>query len=90
MSSLRSRTTSRLPLILLAALGALAMTVACEEKKETPATQSATPAPLASTTTPATAATEGDTEQDFEDEAQSSVTADNLEAELAKLEAEIK
>ncbi len=92
MSPLLNRTMKTA--ILLSAIGALALVVACEEKKDPPATPGTTPSAVTSTvapaTTPAAAAGEGDTEEDFEDEAQTAITPDNLETELTKLEAEIK
>lgn len=77
---------------LLCAFAAIAMLVACDEKKETPSTApSATPtAATASAAPTASESAEADTEEDFEEEAEKSITADNLEAELTKLEAEIK
>lgn len=61
------------------------LAVACDEKKPdaTPGTSSA----ASTTTAPAGTA---ETEEDFEEEAAGSITPDNLESELAKLEAEIK
>jgi hypothetical protein len=47
-------------------------------------------APARDTSLPATEVTDGiPTEEDYEEEAEKAVTADNLEAELDKLEAEI-
>jgi len=66
----------------------LGLVVACDEKK--PETVDAgTPVVAASATTASTTTGE-DTEEDFEEAAQASITPDNLEAELAKLEAELK
>lgn len=89
----------RISLALLVA-SAMALFAACEEKKTEPdktaptasasaavTTPSATPA--SSTPTPA-AEGSGDTEEDFEDEAEKSVSADTLEEEVLKLEKEIK
>ena len=93
--------STTLPLFAVAfvALGALA--TGCEEKKpETTSTPSATPSAVvsaapsasASAAPSAVAAVEDDTptEEDFEDEADNTITEKNLDEELAKLENEIK
>ena len=82
----------------LTLLGASALgVVACDEKKPETAADAAAPAtPNAkAAATPASSAAPmaaggEETEEDFEDEAQASITPDTLESELAKLEAEIK
>lgn len=66
------------------ALATLVLLVACDEKKPTDAT---TPAPTASG--PAIADDAIPVAADFEAEAES-ITPDNVEAEVAKLEAEIE
>lgn len=71
-------------------LGALALlVVACEQKTEPPASS----APAKGTGAVAVAGTEvADdlaTEEDFEEEAAKEITADNLDAEVDKLEKEI-
>lgn len=71
-------------------LGALALLlVACEQKTEAPAPS----APAKGTGAVAAAGTETAddlaTEEDFEEEAANEITADNLEAELDRLEKEI-
>ena len=78
---------------------------ACDKKSDTatPTTSTAATAPSSSAPTVATgsAASSGQTatstpdddiptEEDFEDEAEKDVNPDNLEAELAKLEKEVK
>jgi len=81
---------SRLTFTLLAVVVTLA---ACDKKDGTPTAPSATPEATAvakqAPGNPATMAAV-QTAEDFEDEAEKSVTPDNLEAEVAKLEAELK
>ncbi len=73
--------------------------VACDDKKDTPA---ASDAGTTSTTTTASAGgsagslgakvagNDDPSEEDFEDEAEKSINAGNLESEIAKMEAELK
>ena len=82
------------------AVALLALASACDDKKDTPAMTTDAAATMA-TGTAATAAASGSagspltasadaTEEDFEEEAEKSITASNLEAEIAKMEAELK
>ena len=80
--------------VLFLALGLSLVGIACDKKESAAASTSATdPGTAASATTAEapTAADESDipTEQDFEDEAETQITASNLETELDNLEKEI-
>lgn len=71
----------------------LAFAAGCDKKEET--TSTATTATVITTPGMAApgakaAASDEPVEQDFEDEAETSITAANLEAEIVKMEAEIK
>ena len=78
---------------LILALTFLGLSLAACDKKEAPA-PAAAPAGTAATPTTAAEATaeardEMPVEEDFEDEAEQKITAENAEAELDKLEKEI-
>ncbi|GMV13199.1 MAG: hypothetical protein HS104_11150 [Polyangiaceae bacterium] len=78
---------------LLALMLACLCVPACE-KKETPAASTATPAATTAAPTAASARVGDDgeglpTEEDFEDEAEQKISAQNAEEELDKLEKEI-
>ena len=75
-------------------LGAMALLLlGCEQTSDVPASGSAKPGTsAAAATTPAAAAVKDEeipTEEDFEDEVAKEVTADNLEAEIDKMDKEI-
>jgi hypothetical protein len=79
-------------------IGAAALLLlGCEQKTEAPAGAPASPTSKAATTAPAAATTAAQaaadddlpTESDFEEEAEKNITADNLDAEIDKLDKEI-
>lgn len=77
-------------LMMLALAGALAA-LGCEQKTEAPAPGAAPPAKgQEQAKAPSATAEELPTEQDFEEEAEKEITADNLTGELDKLEKEIQ
>ena len=86
-----SRLASIGTVTVLAALAALA--TGCDDKKtDTTATDASAPLATGATASGTAVAAAGDepSEADFEEEAERSITASNLEAEIAKMEAELK
>lgn len=76
-------------LMMLTLAGALAA-LGCEQKTEAPAPGAAPAKGQEQAKAPAATAEELPTEQDFEEEAEKEITADNLSGELDKLEKEIQ
>jgi hypothetical protein len=74
----------------LSAVVALALVAACDKKSDAPApATSASAAPTGSIGAAVTAAGDSASEEDFEDQAETEITEDNFDAELAKMEKEL-